>query len=132
MRTILLWVGLAMMIAPSFAEARSRAYLNTVVPFKDGTFEVVGGNSVAARDYWCSAGDFVRLTLRKSAKQTIYLHTALGPSQAARGRKAVRFSLTPPEGADTSPGYSVSVKRVGDNMSAGAASQFCIGPMIDP
>ena len=36
-----------------------------------------------------------------------------------------------PAGADTSPGYSVSVKRVGDNMPASMAQNYCYDNTAD-
>lgn len=90
-------------------------------------FEVVGRSGSGAADYWCGAGDYVRHGLRDSATRRIYIWRAIGPSVVQSGRKAVQFSLTAPEDATASPGYSLSVKAVGDNMTAAAAFQFCLG-----
>ena len=105
-----------------------RAYnWHDVFPVSKIAFEVIGRPGSAAADYWCGAGDYVRHGLRKPATTRVYIWRAIGPSVIQSGYKAVQFSLTPPENASTSPGYSLSVKAVGDNMTAAAAFQFCLG-----
>jgi hypothetical protein len=90
-------------------------------------FEVIGRPGSGAADYWCGAGDYVRHALRQPATTRIYIWRAIGPSVVQSKRKAVQFSMAPPENATTSPGYSLSVKAVGDNLTAAAAFQYCLG-----
>jgi hypothetical protein len=116
----------AMALAPTWAGAAWRAANRLeVLPVSDGVFEVIGQTGSSAGDYWCGAGDYARSKLRTGATQRVYLWRALGFSQSGKGRKAVQFSLAPPSDALTSPGYSLSVKAVGDNMTAAAAAQYC-------
>ncbi|WP_240482169.1 hypothetical protein [Ruegeria marisrubri] len=98
---------------------------------QNGVFEVVNHFGSAPKDYWCGAGDYAIRVLRTPATQRVYLWQAVGPSVAEPGKKGVQFSLQPPAGADTSPGYSVSVKRVGDNMPASMAQNYCYDNTAD-
>lgn len=102
-----------------------------VYPVSKTDFEVVGRVGSGAANYWCGAGDYVRNYLRAPVVTRIYISRAIGPSVSTAGRKAVHFSLTPPKDVSTSPGYSLSVKAVGDNMTAAAAFQFCIDDIDD-
>lgn len=90
-------------------------------------FEVIGRPGSGAADYWCGAGDYVRHALRDKATRRIYIWRAIGPSVIQSGRKAVQFSLTAPDNISTSPGYSLSVRSVGDYLTAAAAYQYCLG-----
>lgn len=105
-----------------------RAYnWHDVFAVSETVFEVIGRPGSGAADYWCAAGDYVRHALRDKATRRIYIWRAIGPSVIQSGRRAVHFSLTAPENASTSPGYSLSVKAVGDNLTAAAAFQYCLG-----
>ena len=64
--------------------------------------------------------------LRTKATQRIYIVRAY-----EKGVRTVQFSLTPPDGVDTTPGYSITVKRVGENMSAGSAQGYCFDNFLD-
>ena len=96
-----------------------------VFPVSDTVWEVVSEVGSSAADYWCGAGDFAQRVLGTPAAQRIYIWKAIGPSVTRPGRKAVQFSLTPPPGADTSTGYSLTVRRAGDNLARHAAVQYC-------
>lgn len=90
-----------------------------------GVFEVVGRIGSGAQQYWCGAGDYAIAVLGAAAAQRVYVWRPIGPSVAEPGRKAVQFALSPPPGADTSTGYSLTVRRAGDNLRAAAAQQYC-------
>ncbi|WP_146344482.1 hypothetical protein [Falsiphaeobacter marinintestinus] len=104
-----------------------------VLPVSNGVYEVVSevGYGTGATDYWCGIGDYAQRQLRAGATQRIYIWKAVGPSVNRPGRKAVQFSLSAPSGANTSPGYSVSVKRVGDNMTVSMAQNYCQDQRVD-
>ncbi|MCE8508716.1 hypothetical protein KBY22_06005 [Ruegeria pomeroyi] len=102
-----------------------------VYPVSKGVFEVVNRHGSAPKDFWCGAGDYAIRVLRTSATQRIYLWQAVGPAVTVKGRKGVQFSLQPPQGADTNPGYSISVKKVGDNMTASMAQNYCYDRLTD-
>ncbi len=91
------------------------------------TFEAIArGGIVSASDYWCAAGDYgVSQGLRSNAR--VYLAVPEGPSATQPGRKAVRFTFDPDAAGITpiEPQISLSVDAVGDNMTVGAAIQFC-------
>jgi len=93
----------------------------------DGVYEVVGRPGTGAADYWCGIGDYAITQLRVKVVQRIYTWKGVGPSVARPGRHAMQFAFAPPEGADTSTSYSLSMKRVGDNLTAAAAQQYCYG-----
>ncbi|WP_254444601.1 hypothetical protein [Ruegeria arenilitoris] len=98
-----------------------------ITPLKDGTFQVkpVGGSS-AAVTYWCGIGDYAVRTLGVSNSQRIYVSKAY-----EKGARTVNFSFTPPPGADTKSGYSLTVNRVGENLSAASAQNYCFDNFID-
>jgi len=59
------------------------------------------------------------------ATQRVYLWAALGPSQTVAGKKAVQFSLSVPPSGPAPQSYSLSVKAVGDSLTAAAAQKYC-------
>lgn len=97
----------------------------------NGVFEVVSRVGSAPTDFWCGAGDYAIRVLGAPVTSRIYLWQGIGPSTVRSGKKGVQFSLNPPAGADTSPGLSVTVKRVGDNMSASMAQGYCYNRVSD-
>ncbi|WP_420585029.1 hypothetical protein [Ruegeria sp.] len=113
-------------MAVGFGVAINPAFRTKVTPLENGTYRVATSGSSAPVAYWCGIGDFAIRTLRTSATQRIYI-----ASPYQKGVRTVDFSLTPPEGADTSPGYSVTVKRVGANMTAGKAQGYCYDTFMD-
>lgn len=120
-------------LTPGWASAFRSQTRNEVNPVSDGVWEVVQRPGTSASDYWCSAGDFAIRQLGAAATQRVYLWRALGPSATQSGKAAVQFSFSAPAGANTTPGYSLSVKAVGDNLTAAAAQQYCYGRrLIDP
>ncbi len=112
-------------LLPSWASAWWAMNRHEVFPVSDTVWEVVSEVGSSAADYWCGAGDFAQRVLGTPAAQRIYIWKAIGSSVARPGRKAVQFSLTPPPGSDTSTGYSLTVKRAGDNLARHAAVQYC-------
>lgn len=101
-------------------------FKTTVTPKANGVYEVSASGTSAPVAYWCGIGDFAIRTLRTKATQRIYIVRAY-----EKGVRTVQFSLTPPEGVDTTPGYSITVKRVGENMSAGSAQGYCWDNFLD-
>ncbi len=111
-------VGLGYKLAPQFK--------TQITPLKDGTYQVkpVGGSS-AAVTYWCGIGDYAIRKLGVSNSQRIYVSKAY-----EKGIRTVNFSFTPPPGADTDPGYSLTVNKVGENLSAASAQNYCFDNFI--
>ncbi|WP_146344052.1 hypothetical protein [Falsiphaeobacter marinintestinus] len=96
-----------------------------VVPMQGGVFEVIGRVGSGAADYWCGAGDYATVQLRAKATQRVYMWSEVGPSQTRSGKTAIQFSLSvPPSGAAESS-YSLSMKRIGDNMRVSQAQNYC-------
>ena len=122
----------ATLLAPSLAGAVgfglnvTPQFRTDITPLKDGTYEVKAIGSSAPVNYWCGIGDYALRTLGVANNQKIYISKAYEP-----GVRTVQFSLTPPPGADTNPGYSITVKRVGENMSASSAQNYCYDNFID-
>lgn len=104
---------------------------NDVLAVTPEVFEVVQRTRSSASEFWCSAGDYAIRVLGIPVAQRIYIWQPVGASVTTPGRRAVQFSLSPPPGADTSTGYSLSVKRAGDNLTAAAARQYCYGRALD-
>lgn len=117
----------ALILAPGGGMAYRAINWHEVYPVSETVFEVVGRVGSSAADYWCGAGDYVRNAMGYEAARRIYIWRAIGPSESKPGKKAVQFALAPPEGANTTPGLSLSTKAVGDNLMASAAFQYCLG-----
>ncbi|MFT7597004.1 MAG: hypothetical protein ACI8R4_004347 [Paracoccaceae bacterium] len=114
-------------LTPGWANAWRGINRHEVYPVSDTVFEVLNDVGSGAVDYWCGAGDFARQVMGTPAAQRIYIWRGIGPSATRQGRRSVQFSLTPPPDADTTPGLSLSVKKVGDNMTSALAYQYCLG-----
>lgn len=126
-----LLLAIALMV-PTVAAAFQALNRFEVYPVnKSGVFEVVNRHGSAPKDFWCGAGDYAIRVLRTSATQRIYLVQPVGPAVTVQGRKGVQYALSPPQGANTTPGYSVSVKNVGDNMPAHMAQNYCYDRIED-
>lgn len=112
--------------AAGFGVGLRPGFKTTVTPLQDGTYEVSASGTSAPVAYWCGIGDYAIRTLRTSATQRIYISKPY-----ERGVRTVQFSLTPPEGGDTSETYSVTVKTVGANMTAATAQGYCYDNLLD-
>jgi len=119
-------LALTPMIFAASADAWRARNWHQVNVLSPTVFEVVGQPGSGAADYWCGAGDYVRHSLRMPAVQRVFIWQAIGPSVRQSGRKAVQFSLNRPQASVAPPGYSLSVKAVGDNLTAAAAFQYCL------
>lgn len=120
-----------LIVLPGAALAWRAVNGHEVQPLGGGVYEVVGRVGSGAADYWCGIGDFARVVLDVPAVQRIYVWRPVGPSAVRPGRKAVHFALSPPPGAETSSGYSLTVRQPGENLSAALARQYCYGDRFD-
>ena len=96
-----------------------------------GNFEVIEGPSTGAQRFWCEAGNHA-IRLGAGAADRMYILYPLGKARSQKNRYGVGFTINPTkEVLDQAnrPGYggnySVSVKRVGYNLSIGHARGFC-------
>lgn len=96
-----------------------------IVPMSGGVFEVIGRVGSGAADYWCGAGDFAISQLRAKPTQRAYMWSEIGPSQTRPGKKAIQFSLSVPPSGPADSSYSLSMKRIGDNMRVSQAQHYC-------
>ncbi len=99
-----------------------------VYPISDTVFEVIErpGSAGGAAQYWCGAGDYAQRVLKTKTNQKIYIWKAVGKSVTKPGRKrAVQFSTIAPDEYSPPPGYSLSVRAVGDSLSTAAAQRYC-------
>lgn len=123
---------LALLVAiPGAAQAWRAMNGHEVAPLGGGVYEVVGRVGSGAADYWCGIGDFARVVLDVPAAQRIYVWRPVGPSVVRSGRKAVHFALTPPPGTGAEGGYSLTVRRAGESLSAALARQYCYDSRFD-
>lgn len=112
--------------APAWASAWQAENYLRVNPVTDGVFEVVGRSGSGGVEYWCAAGDYARRVLNSSATQRIYIVRGQGPSITTDRKSAVQFSLTAPAGSYTDPELVLSVTRVGENLNAASARNYCL------
>ncbi|WP_171234852.1 hypothetical protein [Ruegeria sp. HKCCA6837] len=131
MRFLKVFASTALVLAPAIAEAVGfglyvRPQFRTeITALPDGVYEVKAVGSSAPVNYWCGIGDYAIRTLGVPNNQRIYIYRAYEP-----GVRTVQFSLSPPPGADTKPGYSITVRKVGANMSASSAQNYCYDNFI--
>ncbi|MHA6262458.1 hypothetical protein ACXYMO_04585 [Arenibacterium sp. CAU 1754] len=98
----------------------------TVTALSGGEFEVTGKPGFASpRDYWCAAGDYALSVLGVPGTQRIYI-TRGETRSPTTGRKTVRFSLTEPAGATQRSSLLLSVDRIGENLGAVFAWNYCL------
>lgn len=122
----------ALLLSPAVAQAAGFGlsvqpqFRTEITPLNDGSYEVKAIGSSAPVNYWCGIGDYAIRRLGVPNSQRIYVSRAYEP-----GVRTVQFSLTPPPGVDTDPGYSLTVKRVGENLSAISAQNYCYDNFID-
>lgn len=124
-------LALVLLTLPAAASAWWAWNRHEVQPVGNGVYEVIGESGSGARDYWCAIGDFATRQLRVAGVQRLYAWRGIGPSVTRPDRKAMQFALAPPEGADISTPLTLSLTRVGDNLTAAFAQQYCYGN-IDP
>ena len=96
-----------------------------VNPVNTSVFEVVARGGARPGDYWCAAAEYLLYKGSTNATQRIYLVRELGVAETANRRSAAQFSLQAPSGVDTNPGVTMSVQRVGENLSAAMARDQC-------
>ncbi|UWQ89765.1 hypothetical protein K3727_13180 [Rhodobacteraceae bacterium M382] len=118
-------VALPHMGAPAMAWRASSGL--EVFALSDGTVEVLSRAGSATTDFWCAIGDYAVRQARVPTKDRVYLVAPMGPSATRSNYKSVRFGFTKPANADTGQSYSLSIKRVGENLSVGMARQYCFG-----
>ena len=116
----------AMAVLPSLALAWQSENRHTVNPLTNGAFEVVGNPGSGGPEYWCAAGDYALHQLGVAETQRIYIARGRGEPVTSDRKSGVQFSLTPPAGASTETPLFFSMRRVGDNVSARFAYNYCI------
>lgn len=118
-------MALGLSLIAGAASAFTASNYMRVNPVSADVFEVLPRGAARTNDYWCAAAEYLLYNGITSATQRIYVVRAMGPGQTANRRSAVQFSITPPPGIDTTPGLTMSVQRVGENLSASLARSQC-------
>ena len=117
----------ALISAPGLALAWRAWNWHEVYPVNDKVWEVLSRPGSGPADFWCGAGDYALSVLRAPVVQRIYIWREVGASVTKPGYRSVQFAFEPPAGADTTTGYSLNIKRPGDNLTVAAARQYCFG-----
>lgn len=110
---------------PGLAAAFTSSNLMQVNPLPGGDFEVVARGRATHGDYWCAAGEYVLHTVSRTGTRRIYISRGLGRSDTTGRRSAVQFSLKAPAQPEGSDSYSLSIRRIGENLSVAAANAYC-------
>ncbi len=114
-----------LMVLPQASLGWTARNSQTVVPLSDRSFEVLGQAGSGNTDYWCAAGEYARRVLGVANAQRLYVSRGRAEAETANRKSAVQFSLDPPPNGDTSWRLLLSVTRVGENLSAIEASNYC-------
>lgn len=99
-----------------------------VNPENQDTFEVIQSGGVSAGDVWCAAGDYALSQLGVPGNQKVYLIEGKHIARTEERRRfGYSFSLTPPPEAQnfTQSPLLLSLRNVGDSLSAIVAKQYC-------
>ena len=119
-------LGVALITSvPGIALAWQADNRHIVNPVSDTVFEFVGKPGSGGPEFWCAAGDYARRAIGASATQRVYLVRGPAPALTRNWNRAVLFSLTQPQDVDLTPGYTLSVTRVGENLVAATAQNYC-------
>ena len=118
--------GMAIALLPTLAGAWQADNLHTVNPLPGGVFEVIGEPGSAGPDFWCAAGDYATRVLGVAGTRRIYIVRGRGAPQTSDRKVGVQFALSPASGADPGQSVFLSMRRVGDNLSAVFARNYCL------
>lgn len=113
-------------LMPTLAPAWQADNLHTVNPLPGGAFEVIGEPGSAGPDFWCAAGDYAIRVLGVESTQRIYIVRGRGAPETSDRKAAVQFALSPANGPDPRQRLFLSMRRVGDNLSAAFARNYCL------
>ncbi|MDO6478341.1 hypothetical protein [Shimia thalassica] len=95
----------------------------------NGNFEVVEGPGAGNQRYWCEAAKFARDRLRVRGNTRMYIINPEGRSQTQANSYGVGFTVDPSpevlEAAKSAGGYSVSITKIGYNLSVSHSQSFC-------
>lgn len=130
-RAILIGLAAALMASPVPSAAWTAMNSQRVYGLSATSFEVVGRSGSTNTDYWCAAGDYARRVLDVPVSQRIYIQSGLAAAETQDRKSAVQFTLQPPADADLRPGFLVSIRRVGENMSMSGAWSYCLQRTIE-
>lgn len=101
-----------------------------------GNFEVIEGPRPSNRRAWCEGAKYAQYVLGASGSTRMYILNPYGRPQTQSGGYGIGFTINPSNevldqasksGAANS--YSISMKKIGYNMSVGHAIGFC-GPLL--
>lgn len=113
-------------LVPQFAGAWQADNRLTVNPVSDTVFEVIGLPGSPGSEFWCAAGEYALRVLGTSSTQRVYIVRGRAAPVTGTGPSAVQFSLNLPEGVPPQSGLTLSVKKVGDNLSVAFARTYCL------
>lgn len=129
MKTQILSLAAAAALVTATPVAAGYAGAYQVYPAPGGAFEVVSTITGSPAFLWCGAGEHAIAQLGAGSTERVYIQRGVGPSVNDPSNRSVIFSLTPPpSGAVRS--NSIDVSLVGNNLSAGAAWQYCFNRNI--
>lgn len=112
-------------LTPAWAGAWRAENRLEVNPISEAVFEVIGRPGSGGPDYWCAAGDYAFRVLGAASNARVYLVRGRAGAVTSNRRSAVHFSLTPPSNPEGENGLSLSVTRVGENLSIASAQNYC-------
>jgi hypothetical protein len=104
-----------------------------VVALNNSDFEVIEARGEGARGIWCAAADYTITDRHMGSNQRIYVKSPRGPSANVAGKIGVVFTTNPARlSQGPSKSYSISVRTVGQGLTAAHAIQFCRDNAIEP
>lgn len=129
-RPLVLVSLIAIMLSATLASAQFRWRINMLPG--NGNFEVIEGPYSGNQRIWCEAAKFAAGPLRASGNTRMYILHPNGPAKSLPNTYGTSFTINPTQDIldqASRPGdggnYSVSVTRVGYNLSVSHARGFC-------
>ncbi|WP_050930254.1 hypothetical protein [Aestuariivita boseongensis] len=135
MKNAALCAVIAGILLPTSALAFRAQNTLKVNPEGQGQFEVIQRGGVSPGDIWCAAGDYAMRVLGVQGTQRVYLVEGKHIARTEERRRfGYSFSLTPPPEAQnfTSSPLTLSLRAIGDSLSAVTAQQYCYDRLGEP
>ncbi|OSP55487.1 hypothetical protein [Pseudoruegeria sp. SK021] len=117
--------------APDSAEVRMQSVYMTsnnmrVVPSADpASFEVLSNAGSGGPNFFCAAADYAYYRLNAANNARVVLRAPVGPSVANPGGRSAFFDVVPQGSVPETDGFTINMRRAGENFSVTHALAFC-------
>lgn len=125
MSVLRVMLAVVAMTAPALAGTEGEEDRMTINAISATSFEVIEGQDMSPRAFWCGAATYIERRQGKSSSTVIYLKSPRGASVTMPGRLGVVFTTDARAVPDVGPSLSVSVRQAGQSLQSFQARGFC-------